>query len=220
MKRIMLVLAAGLAATLVVATMGAAVALASQMLAPTAHAQAQYTVSEEYQIQGNGNGQGFQFTVSITGVGTASFTVPPDPQPGSLPPGTTAQQFAARIATEIQALSGTLPGISAQVDPVDNTKFSIKYVDSQPREITLYVGDTSGCKVTGAGCSFNPTIRLLSAVGVGGIQALPDTAESAPATAESSGGASSATYAAIGGVAVALVVVGAGGWYARRRWLS
>jgi hypothetical protein len=55
--------------------------------------------------------------------------------------------------------------------------------------------------------------------GVGGTQGLPDTAESA-AAAESSGG-SSLPYAAIAGAAVGLVVVlGAGGWYARRRWLS
>jgi hypothetical protein len=54
---------------------------------------------------------------------------------------------------------------------------------------------------------------------VGGTQGLPDTAESA-AAAESSGG-SSLPYAAIAGAAVGLVVVlGAGGWYARRRWLS
>jgi len=56
--------------------------------------------------------------------------------------------------------------------------------------------------------------------GVGGIQNLPDIAESA-AAAESSGGSSSLPYAAIAGAAVGLVVVlGAGGWYARRRWLS
>jgi len=55
--------------------------------------------------------------------------------------------------------------------------------------------------------------------GVGGIQNLPDIAESA-AAAESSGGSSSLPYAAIAGVAAGLVVLGAGGWYARRRWLS
>jgi len=49
--------------------------------------------------------------------------------------------------------------------------------------------------------------------GVGGTQGLPDTAESS--------GGSSLPYVAIAGAAVGLVVVlGAGGWYARRRWLS
>jgi hypothetical protein len=54
--------------------------------------------------------------------------------------------------------------------------------------------------------------------GVGGTQGLPDTAESA-AAAESSGG-SSLPYVAVAGAAIGLVVLGAGGWYARRRWLS
>jgi len=49
-------------------------------------------------------------------------------------------------------------------------------------------------------------------VAVGGIQALPDTAESAHG--------SSVPYAAIAGAAVAAVLLGTGGWYARRRWLS
>ena len=52
-------------------------------------------------------------------------------------------------------------------------------------------------------------------VGVGGEQELPEVAGNADS------GGSSLPYAAIAGAAVGLLVVlGAGGWYARRRWLS
>ena len=51
--------------------------------------------------------------------------------------------------------------------------------------------------------------------GVGGVQDLPGAAGNADS------GGSSLPYVAIAGAAVGLVVVlGAGGWYARRRWLS
>ena len=142
--------------------------------------------------------------------------MPSDSQPESLPPGTTAEQFAARIATEINDLTATLPGISAKVDVIDKTKFTIDYVDSQSRGITLYVGDTTGCQVTKTGCSFNPTTKLLPLVG--GIAEAPD-AEASALGATASGGSSGTTYAVIAGIAAGAVLLGAGGWYARRRWL-
>jgi len=49
---------------------------------------------------------------------------------------------------------------------------------------------------------------------VGGEQALPEVAGNADS------GGSSLPYVAIAGAAAGLVVIGAGGWYARRRWLS
>ena len=58
-----------------------------------------------------------------------------------------------------------------------------------------------------------------SAVAVGGIQALPDTAELALERAQSSH-ASSRPYAATAAVAVGVVLLGASAWYAKRRWLA
>ena len=55
---------------------------------------------------------------------------------------------------------------------------------------------------------------LKQVVAVGGEQALPDVA------GNTDSGGSSLPYAAIAGAAMGLVVLGAGGWYARRRWLS
>jgi len=52
---------------------------------------------------------------------------------------------------------------------------------------------------------------------VGGIQELPDTAELALERAQSSH-ASSRPYAATAAVALGVVLLGAGAWYARRRW--
>ena len=55
---------------------------------------------------------------------------------------------------------------------------------------------------------------------VGGVAEAPDAADSGLATAQSSGG-SSLPYAAIAGAGIAVVLaIGAGGWYARRRWLT
>lgn len=54
---------------------------------------------------------------------------------------------------------------------------------------------------------------------VGGMQGLPDVVQ-APAGESASSGASGPPYAALaGGVAAAVVVLGAGAWYGRRRWL-
>jgi len=56
---------------------------------------------------------------------------------------------------------------------------------------------------------------------VGGIADLPDVAGGAAAASTQPGGASSLPYAAIAGASAAvLIVLGAGAWYARRRWLS
>ena len=52
--------------------------------------------------------------------------------------------------------------------------------------------------------------------GVGGTQALPDVVASPLETSSSS----SVPDAAIAGAAAGVVVLGAGGWYARRRWVS
>jgi hypothetical protein len=54
---------------------------------------------------------------------------------------------------------------------------------------------------------------------IGGIAEVSDVdASSLGATA--SGGSSGTTYAVIAGIAAGAVLLGAGGWYARRRWLS
>jgi hypothetical protein len=54
--------------------------------------------------------------------------------------------------------------------------------------------------------------------GVGGIAEAPDVNASAPEST-ASGGSSGTTYAVIAVVA-GVALLGAGGWYARRRWLS
>ena len=54
---------------------------------------------------------------------------------------------------------------------------------------------------------------------VGGIAEAPD-GDAAALGATDSGGSSGTTNAAIAVVAVGLIVLGTGGWYARRRWLS
>jgi len=53
---------------------------------------------------------------------------------------------------------------------------------------------------------------------IGGIAEAPDVDASPLETAESPGGSSSAGAVAIAGIAAAAVAIGAGGWYARRRW--
>ena len=69
----------------------------------------------------------------------------------------------------------------------------------------------------GAAGRITPRIDCYAAIfragGVGGVQDLPDVAGSTDS------GGSSLPYA-IAGAAMGLVVLGAGGWYARRRWLS
>jgi hypothetical protein len=55
---------------------------------------------------------------------------------------------------------------------------------------------------------------LTTGTGVGGAQELPEVAGNADS------GDSSLPYAAIAGAAAGLIILGAGGWYARRRWLS
>ena len=54
---------------------------------------------------------------------------------------------------------------------------------------------------------------------IGGIAEAPD-ADASALEATTSGGSSTTTYAAIAGIAAGVVLLGAGGWYARRRWLS
>ena len=54
---------------------------------------------------------------------------------------------------------------------------------------------------------------------IGGIAEAPD-ADASSLEATTSGGSSGTTYAAIAGIAAGVVLLGAGGWYARRRWLS
>jgi len=55
---------------------------------------------------------------------------------------------------------------------------------------------------------------------IGGIAELPDMADSAARTGESSASLGTSAYAAIGGLAAGLVALGGGGWYVRRRWLK
>jgi len=56
-------------------------------------------------------------------------------------------------------------------------------------------------------------------ISIGGIAEAPD-ADASALEATTSGGSSTTTYAAIAGIAAGVVLLGAGGWYARRRWLS
>jgi hypothetical protein len=54
---------------------------------------------------------------------------------------------------------------------------------------------------------------------IGGIAEAPD-ADASSLEATASGGSSTTTYAVIASIAAGIVLLGAGGWYARRRWLS
>jgi subtilisin family serine protease len=78
--------------------------------------------------------------------------------------------------------------------------------------------EATGVPVTDPGppARITPRIDCYAAIfpGVGGVQDLPDVA------GNTDSGGSSLPYAAVAGAAMGLVVIGAGGWYARRRWLS
>jgi len=62
-------------------------------------------------------------------------------------------------------------------------------------------------------------VPALKEVLVGGIAEAPDVDASALG-ATASGGSSGTTYAVIAGIVAGALMLGAGGWYARRRWLS
>ena len=64
-----------------------------------------------------------------------------------------------------------------------------------------------------------PAIKAVLATSIGGIAEAPD-ADASALEATDSGSSSTTTYAAIAGIAAVAVLLGAGGWYARRRWLS
>jgi subtilisin family serine protease len=79
--------------------------------------------------------------------------------------------------------------------------------------------EATGVPVTDPGpARITPRIDCDAAIfragGVGGVQDLPDAAGSTDS------GGSSLPYAAVAGAAMGLIALGAGGWYARRRWLS
>jgi len=77
-----------------------------------------------------------------------------------------------------------------------------------------------GTDLSTEGENIDVLVSAEPAAAVGGIADLPDVVGSARATAESSHDMS-IEYAAIAGAAAAgLAVLGAGGWYARRRWLG
>jgi len=63
-----------------------------------------------------------------------------------------------------------------------------------------------------------PVLKVVN-ISIGGIAEAPD-ADASALEATTSGGSSTTIYAVIAGIAAGLVVLGAGGWYARRRWLS
>ena len=62
-------------------------------------------------------------------------------------------------------------------------------------------------------------VPALKEVLVGGIAEAPD-ADTSTLGATASGGSSGTTYAVIAGIVAGALMLGAGGWYARRRWLS
>jgi len=61
--------------------------------------------------------------------------------------------------------------------------------------------------------------QCVSRHGLGGVAEAPD-ADTSTLGATASGGSSGTTYAVIASIAAGIVLLGAGGWYARRRWLS
>ena len=64
-----------------------------------------------------------------------------------------------------------------------------------------------------------PALKTVVNTSIGGIAEDPG-ADASALEATTSGGSSGTTYAVIASIAAGLVVLGAGGWYARRRWLS
>jgi hypothetical protein len=64
-----------------------------------------------------------------------------------------------------------------------------------------------------------PLCTCIEKIAVGGIAEVAGADASALGTTDS-GSSSGATYAVMAGIAAGVVLLAAGGWYARRRWLS
>jgi len=77
--------------------------------------------------------------------------------------------------------------------------------------------DGSGVQTLVSGLGGPWGIALAPATGVGGIAEAPD-ADASALGATAPGGSSSRPYAVIAGIAAGVALLGAGGWYARRRW--
>ena len=65
-----------------------------------------------------------------------------------------------------------------------------------------------------------PALKTVVDTSIGGIAEAPDADASALEATTTTGGSSTTTYAVIAGIAAGIALLGAGGWYARRRWLS
>jgi len=65
-----------------------------------------------------------------------------------------------------------------------------------------------------------PVLKTVVDTSIGGIAEAPDADASALEATTTTGGSSTTTYAVIAGIAAGIALLGAGGWYARRRWLS
>ena len=100
------------------------------------------------------------------------------------------------------------PGGSVTLPPMVASKPGVYRCTLVPMEM---LQDADSCTLTGI---------LVASLAVGGVAEPPDVVQ-APAAESASLGASGPPYAALaGGLAAAVAVLGAGGWYVRRRRLG
>jgi hypothetical protein len=163
----------------------------------------------DFCIVGTSTNVGWKWRLLIT-----KLSGPPESRVGTVSPpvNTTADGMAAAWATNMKDLPG---GVMADVVTPTNCfhvslNTSITGASSSSSFI-LFVAPLAGleCEITTAGCSFNPIVYYVPPVPVGGIVAL---------SVSDSGSPFSLIPLAVV-AAAALVVLSAGLWYGRRRWL-
>ena len=172
-----------------------------------------------YCVSGTSNGVTFSYTIqgmNLPTVGETSI---------SLPNGSTADQFAARFVAGINKLHTWPKLTAAQVD--ETGCFRVSWSGSGDFSLSVTGPPPyNWCNVDttpAPGCAFNPNV-MITATSVGGVAELPALAgasgnEEASAPAGGSGWSAGAYAALAAGLAAAAMVLSAGTWYARRRWL-
>ena len=149
--------------------------------------------------------------------------------PSPLEPGTAVtvtDQFLPPQGTQVEIGNPTRLCLPAKKNGVGDLTvphvecFEIKYGPVADRFVYLLTqfGPYQEVHVDNARELCVPVLKEMG-VSIGGIAEAPD-ADASALEATASGGSSTTTYAAIAGIAAVAVLLGAGGWYARRRWLS
>jgi hypothetical protein len=190
MKRIVLLVVVGLAAALMISTASA------DTLKPGTYSFTLKCGSESCQVT--------QIEFTLGGVVKDTAT-----------PGTPFQCTASNSSRYYYTTAVTFDDLAITYKCDENPLGLLYIAPGQLKTNTWY---TLICPSSAATSTPGPTpdsndARIKITGSVGGVQALPDVAGNADS------GGSSFPYP-IAGAAMGLVVIGAGGWYARRRWLS